>query len=297
MQFLTKPALQFYLQMQLKNNLKRILPLRVLNIYRAFASKYKPTGQSSASANNWSGNFLSWEEALKVSGGYDDKIIFEKCRQALQKVKNGEAVYERDSVLFNKIQYSWPLLACFENVALENDGALNLIDFGGSLGSTYFQNRQFLESLASLTWTVVEQEHFVKCGIKEFKNEHLNFAFSIEEALINQNPQCLLLASVLPYLPNPMDWLEKFCNYGFDYIIVERTSFSSSSEHFLTVQKVPESIYQASYPCWFFNEKKFIEIFLQKYVLIAEFDDSVTQKVFIDEKICYWKGFFFKKIK
>ena len=61
------------------------------------------------------------------------------------KVKNGEAVYERDSVLFDEIQYSWGLLAGLEKAALEHDGKLCVLDFGGSLGSTYYQNKQFSE--------------------------------------------------------------------------------------------------------------------------------------------------------
>ena len=34
-----------------------------------------------------------------------NKNVLEKCKNALLKVKNGEAAYERDSVLFNQIQY------------------------------------------------------------------------------------------------------------------------------------------------------------------------------------------------
>ena len=45
-------------------------------------------------------------------------------------MKNGEAVYERDSVLFDEIQYSWGLLAGLQKAALENDGKLCVLDFG-----------------------------------------------------------------------------------------------------------------------------------------------------------------------
>ncbi|MBN2143137.1 MAG: glycosyltransferase, partial [Candidatus Aureabacteria bacterium] len=59
----------------------------------------------------WSGNYPSWEAALHDSKGYDSPDIFTKLKTASLKVKSGEAVYERDSVLFDKIEYSWPLLA------------------------------------------------------------------------------------------------------------------------------------------------------------------------------------------
>jgi len=48
---------------------------------------------------------------VSASTGYDNDMILEKTRLALLKVKNGEAAYERDSVVFEDIQYAWPLLA------------------------------------------------------------------------------------------------------------------------------------------------------------------------------------------
>ncbi|HRP59240.1 MAG TPA: hypothetical protein PK833_02995, partial [Vicingus sp.] len=55
----------------------------------------------------WTGNYKSWEEAQKKCSGYDSEIIFNRVKNALLKVKSGEAVFERDSVIFYKIQYSF----------------------------------------------------------------------------------------------------------------------------------------------------------------------------------------------
>jgi hypothetical protein len=52
-------------------------------------------------------------------------------------VKTGEAVYERDSVLFDEIQYSFPVIAALLRVASANKGKLNVLDFGGSEKSHY----------------------------------------------------------------------------------------------------------------------------------------------------------------
>src|SRR5215475_3829712 len=95
----------------------------------------------------WKGDYSSWEAAKKQAGSYDDGIILEKVEQAALKVRNGEATYERDSVLFDRIEYSWPLLAALMWVAARNKGKLTVADFGGSLGSSYFQNKVFLEGL------------------------------------------------------------------------------------------------------------------------------------------------------
>jgi putative methyltransferase (TIGR04325 family) len=246
-------------------------------------------------SNIWQGSFASWESALQLSKGYNDKLIFSKVRNALLKVKNGQAIYERDSVLFDKVQYAWPLLASLENIALKNNSSLCLIDFGGSLGSSYYQNRHFFKELKFLKWIVVEQKHFVDCGKQEFKDEYLDFAYTMEEAMQREKVNCLLLSSVLPYLPHPTEWIEKFCSYNFEYIIVDRTGFITADAHTLTIQNVPEQIYDASYPCWFFNEEKFIQQFSNKYEIITDFDDQFTASVQVNGNRGYWKGFYLKK--
>ena len=243
----------------------------------------------------WEGSFETWDKAVSSTNGYDSQIILEQVRDSLLKVKNGEAVYERDSVLFDKIQYSWPLLACLENIALENNNSLHLIDFGGSLGSSYFQNRHFFQGLRSFNWVVVEQKHFVDSGKIDFEDSFLKFEYSIEDALKNQDVHCLLLSSVLQYLPDPITWMSKFCDYDFDYIIIDRTGFISEKANVLTIQSVPAEIYNASYPCWFFNENEFLKTFADKYILITDFADSFASPISVNGSEGYWKGFYFKR--
>ncbi|MDV3001980.1 MAG: hypothetical protein N5P05_003586 [Chroococcopsis gigantea SAG 12.99] len=80
---------------------------------------------------------------MKDAEGYDKDIILETVKNSLLQVKEGQAIYERDSVLFDKIEYSFPVLTMLLKVALENDSKLSVLDFGGSLGSHYFQYRNF----------------------------------------------------------------------------------------------------------------------------------------------------------
>jgi putative methyltransferase (TIGR04325 family) len=48
------------------------------------------------------------------------------------------------------------------------------LDFGGSLGSSYFQNKKFLDALRLVEWNVVEQENFVATGELVSKIKHCN---------------------------------------------------------------------------------------------------------------------------
>lgn len=238
----------------------------------------------------FSGDFKSWDEAAKLCPGFSAQNILEKTLDSVLKVKNGEAVFERDSFIFDKIIYSFPLLACLFKVGTENNNTLNVLDFGGALGSHYFQNKDFLSPIKIENWTVVEQPHYVNVGNEKVADEILNFKYSIDEV---ENANVLLLSSVLPYLPNPYEWIDKFIAKQIPYIIIDRTWFSKEHKNRLTIQKVPSKIYEAEYPCWFLNEEELLAKFKDSYDLIFDFKDSVDNV--IKDIPSYNKGMFFRK--
>ena len=184
------------------------------------------------------GNFKSWSEAKSKCSGYEDRVVFEKVKHAILKVKSGEAIYERDSVIFDKIEYSWPTLASLLYVAAINKGGLSVLDFGGSLGSSYYQNRKFLEGL-NVEWSIVEQSHFVEFGKKDLSDMILKFYYSIEECIKERMPNVILLSSVLQYLEAPLLLLEELCSLGVHYVILDRVVCIKSPGVKLAIQKVP----------------------------------------------------------
>jgi putative methyltransferase (TIGR04325 family) len=219
----------------------------------------------------WVGDFATWKEAQQAATGYDSPMILDRVKDALLKVKRGEAAYERDAVLFEEIQYSWPLLAGLLWIAAQKQGRLNVLDFGGSLGSTYFQNRLFLQKLPSLRWNIVEQEHFVAAGQEYFADETLRFYYDIASCWREASPETIILSSVVQFLEDPYGFLEKVLDYAFEFIIFDRTPFHAEDRERLTIQQVPEEIYQASYPCWLFQKRKFYDLLTQRYELVAVF--------------------------
>lgn len=263
------------------------------NIIRDF---FKPIGKKLFTADQpgYVGNYGSWQEAQRASGGYDSELILNKVRDSLLKVKRGEAVYERDSVLFDEVQYSWPLLAGLLWVASRNGNRLNLIDYGGSLGSTYYQNRTFLSHLPELQWSIVEQQNFVECGKQYFETEQVKFYHSLDECMAERHPNALLLCSVLPYLEKPYELLQEAINRGFTSIVVDRTPVLLTGDDRITVQNVPPDIYQASYPAWFLNREKLCRFLGPAYELVAEFD-ALAGEVPLEGETAYEKGFIFRK--
>lgn len=239
----------------------------------------------------WQGAYSSWEEAKEKCTGYDADIIFEKVKYASLAVKEGRAVYERDSVLFDKIEYSWPLLSGLLLSAANSGGHLNVIDFGGSLGSSYFQNRKFLCCLKSVKWNVVEQNHFVEFGQKNLQTEELRFYYSIEKALESNTPSVLVFSSVLQYLEKPKELLQKINTFKIPYIIVDITPFSNCEKNLIVVQTVPSKIYEASYPCIIFSKERIVSI-LSNYTPIEFFETEF--QAFINHKKVFFEGIIFK---
>jgi len=239
------------------------------------------------------GKYTSWHEAQKNSTGYDTELILDKVKNATLKVKTGEAVYERDSVLFDKIEYSFPVLAALLRVAVANKEKLNILDFGGSLGSSYYQCKTFLSNLDSLQWNIIEQPHFVSCGKELFADETLKFYETIDECLTEQKPNMVLLSSVLQYLEEPYQLLGKLANLDIDYLLIDRTPCTKTKE-ILTIQIVPPHIYPASYPSWIFNEQQLLRYLEEKYSPLCEFESS-DGSIGNNELKADYKGFFLKK--
>ena len=127
---------------------------------------------------SFSGPYQSWDLASSQSLGYDKEEILEKTLNTVLKVKSGELAYERDSVGFEKPSFNWPLLAALREEALRSNSHLHVIDFGGSLGSAYFQHLSML-SLCNLKWNIIERKQIVDAGQKHLADETLGFFESL----------------------------------------------------------------------------------------------------------------------
>lgn len=219
-----------------------------------------------------SGDYRNWENALAASTGYDSELILEKTRISLLKVRKGEAVYERDSMLFDEIQYAWPVLAGLMWVAARCSGRLNVLDFGGSLGSAYFQNRVFLSTIPEARWNIIEQPAHVQIGKTWFEDDRLHFYEDIADCLAATQPNVVLFSGVLQYLEHPFKVFDQILTLPSPYVIIDRTPFWAGSKDRLCIQTVPPSIYPATYPSWIFSAEKFRAYMKTHWKLVAEFD-------------------------
>jgi putative methyltransferase (TIGR04325 family) len=221
--------------------------------------------------SSYSGNYPDWESAVRVSDGYAAGAILAKAVSAMSAVRRGEAVHERDTVLFDEIEYSYPLLAALLYAASQNGNHLCVLDFGGALGSSYMQNRQMLAYLERLRWHIVEQPHIAAAGRRQFENDELRFFDCLEGAAADGAPDIALMCSVLPYVPDPFALIGRVKALLPRIIVVDRTPVLESAPTRLTVQTVPPQIYDASYPCWILNRGALLAAFAGEYRTLGGF--------------------------
>lgn len=224
---------------------------------------------------HYDGPFDSWKAAARRCVGYDAQHILHKVLNATLKVKKNEVLFERDSVVFNEANYSWPIVACMMWAVAAAGGRLDVLDFGGALGSSYYQYKKLLEPLPLVRWSVVEQSHFVEAGRNYIQDGELQFYVTIDECLQVNSPNIILFSSVLQYLENPYDILEELVNYNFKYLLIDKTPFSNCEK--IVVQKVPKKIYDATYPMWVIDEEKMLSILYKDWNVIETFCSAERQ--------------------
>ena len=242
------------------------------------------------------GTYPNWQAAEKEAIGYDADEILQKVIEKTRLVVSGEVAYERDGIAFDEPVYCYPLIALLLRVTTENNNKLTVLDFGGSLGSTYYQCRSFLQGVSVLKWGVVEQSHFVESGKMHFSNEVLSFHHSFDDFSAKFQPNVVILSGVLQFLSEPFVVLEKAIISEADYIVIDRTPFIDEGDTVLTLQKVPKHIVDSSYPVWLFNEVEFKNVFFGKFSEIATFD-AIDSTIGYGRLKANFKGIMFKRIK
>lgn len=218
------------------------------------------------------GVYKTWEEALGQCTGYDSDEVIEKTRTAALKVKSGAAAFERDTLVYDKIEYSWPLLSVLLKAALDNRNKLHVLDFGGSLGSSYFQHIPMLSDLDELSWNIVEQPRIVEIGRKEIAENRLRFYTTVEECLRENSANLVLLSGVLQCVEKPHDLLQRLIGIGAQYYVLDRTPFfKSDNPDVITIQYASHPYYEASFPSWVFNKKHLFDHFRKNFDLMARY--------------------------
>lgn len=270
---------------QIKKGVKRIL--------KPFISS-KNKGSETKLMDGWNGCFENWEDATKISDGYINEEFFEKSFQSVSKVLHEGRGFERDSYFFADEVFNYPFVSALLLTRQKSGKALHIIDFGGGLGSTYLQHRSILTEDIVAKWTVVETPPLVDRAKQLPFDNRIDFRTDLLFHPEHSENTCVVFSSVLQYVPDFEEILSQ-CIRTFSYILIDRTCFKTNGSQ-ITVQKVPDSIYKATYPCRIFDETEFKLNFFQNFDQILRFrsycDDPFRHS---DGFNIYWFGFLFHK--
>ncbi len=223
------------------------------------------------------GSFASWDEARRASDGYDDPRILERVEQSARRVRDGDAAFERDGVAFDHPAARLPLVAALLEAAVAGGGAVHVLDFGGSLASTYFQCLPFLAAVRSLRWSVIEQPAVAAKGRALFSDERLHFYDDLRACLEAGPPPTLLLVSgTLQFLQSPLRTLRELLDLPIARAVIDRTPVfaSPAAEERLTVLRVPAKVYgvAVSYPMWIFRRDTLLAHLTDRHDVVDEFE-------------------------
>lgn len=213
----------------------------------------------------------SWDAACRMAKGYQADEILKRVSDATEKVveSNGK-LFERDSVLFEAPITPFPLLAFLLHCASKNDNRLVVIDFGGSLGSTYRQCAPFLGHLSLFKWSVVEQRHFVDVGRQKFSTDTLSFFETIESAAAVAQPSVIIFSGVLQYLEDPYSIIARAKATRPMAILIDRNSVSAKDQDTFSVQVVPDEIFPASFPFRVFGQNSLESALQPEFRVVAQ---------------------------
>ncbi len=230
------------------------------------------------------GDYKNWISAQEECRGYEDDVILDKVIGSIGKVLCGEAEWERDGFLFYEKKYVYCICAAILRCALQNDNlGVRVLDIGGALGSTYFQNRGYLSAVKELEYIVAEQDGFAKYGHKELEDGILRFINSSERYTDYGKFDIVLLSGSIQYISQYKEILSEIINLAPRYIILDRILIGE--KHRICKETVPEAIYESSYPVMIFEESEILNFFGDGYILIEKDVSSVFEEAyFVDGK-------------
>ena len=217
------------------------------------------------------GDYATWAEAAARCGSYADGAILERVVAASRRVRDGQAAYERDGFAFTEPRLNHPLLAALFRAAVGSHGELRVIDFGGAMGSLYWQHRHAFTGLRHLEWRVVEQAHYVAAGRREFETPALSFWPDLRSASEGPPANVAVLSSVLQYIPEPYAVIDEVVRLGPAWIFIDRLPLLEGPTDRLTIEHVPPDIGTETYPAWFLSEERFVKAVSGRYRTVDRF--------------------------
>lgn len=164
----------------------------------------------------------------------------------------------------------WPWTATVE---------LDVIDFGGGLGSNYFQNLKLIRALADAqtSWNVVERAPLARIGAEQFQTSQLSFHDDL--GAVRLDHPVLLFTGSLQYVADAFGLLETAVKLT-DIIALDRVLVWAEAEHGVFVQRLDTRRFgPVTLPTWCFAQSTLIDWFAARgFRLVERFEAGPPQR-------------------
>lgn len=251
-------------------------------------------GTAAGGRTGFFGDYATWQAAADDSTSMtipERDAASERNAALMRRVRDGEIAYMRDGVTFDRVELPFPLLSFLQRIALEDGGRLRLVDFGGSLGVSYFQTREFLSALSEIRWAVVDLPEVVRCGREQFTTAELSFHDTLGEARHAIGARAALLSGVLTYIPDTDELLAELTRGEFEWILFDRTPLIDAERPRIVVQAVAGEQGEISWPCRMMTRDALLQPFARAYDLVAEFPSYCDGDEWLDGMAIRHRGF------
>ncbi len=219
------------------------------------------------------GPFFSWDSAINKSMGYDNDKILNHIYLSAKKAKK-KGLIEKDGFLKKNFEIN-SILTKIINKHKKN---LNILDFGGGFGTLYFQYKKLNQNF---NWFIIEQKKVCNLASSFLNNEKKLSYHSDFQFLKNKKIDIVILSSSIQYVKDYRSILKKIKNLKPSYIIFLKTPLNRWLLNFLFVQKIPQNVYEGSYPSWIFTIKSLNKILFPNYKL--KHKKKVEPKLFFSD--------------
>jgi putative methyltransferase (TIGR04325 family) len=259
--------------------LKKILPDILIKKYKSFFLK-----NINFIVNNSDNNFYNYLDKRKyILKDYNNYLLSKKI--FLKTFK--------DNKLVNIQRQNFFSLNIILEIFHKQNNVLNLIEFGGSLGSKYLNFKKLISNSAKeLHWSIVEQNNYVDIGKKNIQNREIKFINDINSAFFNKKNNILIFSNSLQYKKNPYEILNRAINSkNIKYILFESLPLTKKVDHILLQKHYDTDI---CYSINIFNWSKLKNFFKDRFIF-KKIQKSDTN-IFVNNKnIKYFDLFIVRK--
>ena len=235
------------------------------------------------------GDYRSYDEAVRhchtPSAYHSQRIIDTALRNALEgSDRPGVVMTTREQQLL--AASLTPLMAC----ALKRE--IRVLDFGGGLGADFRRLRAAMPTGWCIAWDVLETMPMAEAGRQHVRETGLHFFSDWNQ--LQERYDLVHASSSVQYTPDPVHTFERLTILAGHYMVVTRCPLIPGSRDRLTVQRVPPSYYDASYPAWFLGEDKWLPLIERNFIIRRRW--SVPEdRLFLDGHRVMNQGFLLER--